>query len=59
MMDERQFAEALKRTLFQDVEEFGEAVSVKTFKDVGIKNHGVVVKMASGEEFQLTIVRSR
>ena len=36
-------------------------VGAETFEDAGVltRNHGLVVRMADGSEFQLTVVRSK
>jgi hypothetical protein len=42
-------------------EEFAAVRSARTFEDVGVltNNAGLVIRMAEGSEFQLTIVQSR
>lgn len=61
MLDDREMESALRELLecadTQDIEE----CRVSTFDEAGLltSNRGLVVRLASGEEFQVTIVQSR
>lgn len=70
-MNEKEFSEMLCDVLEElcdfaeedfgfDVPELADA-EVTTYEDSGVMSHnkGLVIRLASGEEFQLTIVRSR
>ncbi len=60
-MDENEFAGVLKELLAGDESDVPEVRSVCSFERAGLltRNTGIVVRLESGEEFQVTIVRSR
>ena len=57
-MSEKRFETKLARLLERRLEATGGRVT--TFRDAGVltMNHGLVVSMPNGQEFQLTIVES-
>ena len=59
-MDEREIRELLADMLLDD-ENGAEVRNVETFQDAGLMTsaEGLVVRMEDGQEFQLTIVRSK
>ena len=60
-MTESEFVEYLDEALMWASEEDGMIIGSTTFQDVGMMtmNEGLVVRMKSGEEFQVTVVKSR
>ena len=60
-MTEHEFVEYLDEALLWSSEENGMIVGTGTFDSVGMMtmNEGLVVEMKSGEEFQITIVKSK
>lgn len=65
MASENSIAWALAEMLDREIELDGtgdEIVSVSTFGEAGISclfNDGIVIRLGNGEEYQMTIVRSR
>jgi hypothetical protein len=61
-MNEQDFVELLEGALdTDDVEDQAGRIRVQTFEDAGMltRSAGLVVQTESGEEFQVTVVRSR
>lgn len=64
-MNDKVIQDALEMILTGDYDlsdtAFEELVGVSTFEDAGVmtQNSGLVLRMADGSEFQLTIVKSR
>ena len=58
-MNETEFMDTLMATLDEALDE--EVRSVRTFEDVGMltRDHGLVVTMVDGTEFQVTVLQSR
>jgi len=54
-------AEEIFAEVLDDRDDGGEDVEAVTFREAGLmtQNSGVVFRLPSGEEFQVTIVRSR
>lgn len=59
-MNEIEFVEYLDEIINFASEEDGMVVNTRTFRDVGMltNNEGLVVKLESGETFQITVVKS-
>lgn len=59
-MNEIEFVEYLDEIISCSSEEDGMVAETRTFRDVGMltKNEGLVVKLESGETFQISVVRS-
>lgn len=58
---EHEFTEALQNVLENEASELLPISSVRSFREAGVmtNNNGLVVRLANGEEFQITVVQSR
>ena len=61
-MSEEEFIELLEQALdSDDIEDDFGRIRVRTFEDVGVltRDKGLVIRLKGGEEFHVTVVRSR